>query len=351
MNILIIVSTLEIGGAQRQALIDAELLSKEHQVFLVSFRTGPLVNLINPRVRFISIKKNGYLDTAVALRKLIKKHRIEVVHASLFAPMVISALSTVFSKTTVFWHFHSHEYDIPLRSRLSFRLLIHAPSIRKVLFVNEELMEFFLKRFKFPESKLGILRNGGFTMAGCIRVHSNAKSTIGYIGRLVTIKRPDYLVDLAEDLLANRFPVFKILIVGDGDFRASLHSLICSRNMKKHFEFTGFRPDTEAWFNQFDIFVNPSGEECLSMALIEAGMAGLPAVAFDVGGNSEIILSGRTGFVVKSKQEFFERCRILLENSTLRRQMGKAARQYCREKFGPENHLRELSELYREIPV
>ena len=158
MNILFLVSSLSFGGAEKQAIIDANLLSRDNTVFLASFFDGPKLKLINKRVNYIRIFKGGYLKTSKILAEICIESEIDIVHASLFAPCIISALSSVISKVPTIWHIHSHEYDSPLPSRLAFRFLAKLHSVRKILFVNHELLGHF-SIYNFPKAKQGVLYN------------------------------------------------------------------------------------------------------------------------------------------------------------------------------------------------
>lgn len=348
MNVLVLVSSLSIGGAERQAIVDSELLSRTHNVVLGIFDRGPLVKTVHPRVHLLQIQKGGYLETSLRLAVILRQRRIEVIHASLFAPMVIAALAAQFTKVKVFWHFHSHEYDIPVKSRFAFRILASSPCLKRVLFVSSELRDFIKEKLNLPEGKLGILHN--CSLAHPVRRSGRKRGplTVGYVGRLTGLKRVQYLIELAETLNEKGLTDVRILIIGDGDARDELERYTREVGLRKQVRFNGYEIHPGKSYQMFNIFVQPSSEECLSMALIEAGLHGIPAVAFDVGGNREIIRNGVTGFIVRGKSEFFKRCMELLMNRGQRERMGKAAGRYCRQKFGAEGHLRTLEELYRQ---
>lgn len=348
MNILILVSSLSYGGAEKQSILDAELLSREHTVYLGAFREGPLASEISPIVHFLPIDKKGYLFTAYNLAKIIKYKKIDIIHASLFAPMVISILATFNSRITVFWHFHSHEYDIPGKSKLAFRLLALSSSLKKILFVSQELQDYIEKRLNLPHKKLGLLYNCSQIQPTYMAINKKSFQTIGYVGRLVELKRVEYLIDLAAYLIGKGQIKCEILIIGDGESRSGLEQYARDLHVDRYITFTGFQSNPQKWYRKFDLFINPSREECLSMALIEAGMSGVPSLAFDVGGNREIIQSGVTGFIVSTKDALYTKSLLLLTNATLRDQMGRAAQEYCGKKFSAESHLNVLNALYKE---
>ncbi|MFW5983569.1 MAG: glycosyltransferase family 4 protein [bacterium] len=344
MNILIVVSSLSYGGAEKQAVSDANWLSDKHNVTLATFAGGPQKELLNERVNYLEMKKNGYLKTAGALAKYIQKEKIDVVYASLFAPMIISALSTFWHGGKVIWAFHSHEYDIPLKSKLSFALLSRLPRVKKIVFVSKELKSFFRKRFLLPVKKLHVLYNASSVEpAKNINRHKTNKTfNIGYVGRLVELKRVEYLVELARYLKEQNFHNFIIHIVGDGPEKEKLQQQSEKLQVKEHIKFHGFQEKVQPFYDQFDLFINPSSEECLSIALIDAGMRGVTAIAFDVGGNNEIVLNEKTGYIVHSKNELFEKVKKITQKEELKNYFQYNALQHCNKFFSTETHLKNL---------
>ena len=106
MNILILISSLEIGGAEKQALIDANLLADANEVYLGYFKEGALLEKVNTNVHLLKIEKFGYVKTAIRLRRIIKEKNIRIIHSSLFAAMIISSIASLIVKVNVVWHFH-----------------------------------------------------------------------------------------------------------------------------------------------------------------------------------------------------------------------------------------------------
>jgi glycosyltransferase involved in cell wall biosynthesis len=119
---------------------------------------------------------------------------------------------------------------------------------------------------------------------------------IGFLGRLSRCKGAHVLLEAAADL-KNREGVreFEILIGGDGEERKSLerqaHKLEIDRNVR----FLGWVDEKEAFFRKLDIFCLPSLSEAFGIAMLEAMGAGVPVVATDCQGPSEILEHGKTG--------------------------------------------------------
>lgn len=308
MNILFIISSLEYGGAEKQTVLDANMMVPKNEVFLGYFIDGPQKEIIDKRVKIIKIKKKNYLVTAINLAGLVKQNNIQLIHSSLFAAMNVSALSSLFCNVNVVWNFHSHEYELPWFHRLVYKWLARLPGVKKICFVNQELIQYFQgKGFNFPSNKIELLYNNSTIHSSIEKDEKNGGIIIGYVGRLVALKRVEYLPELVQFLLSKRYVDFHIQIVGDGDQRNLLEQEVSKKELRAYISFAGFQKDIEEYYAGFDLFVNPSQEECLSIALIDAGMCGIPSLAFNVGGNNEIIINSKTGYIVNTKEEFFEK--------------------------------------------
>lgn len=345
MNILILVSSLNFGGAEKQAVLDANMLADSAKVYLGMFEDGDLRKLLHEeQVEVVKFKKQGYFSTASQLADFIKEKKISVVHNHLYAPMIIAALASMKVKVPVIWHFHGHHFEV---RRFPLNILSKLPSVKRTVFVCSALARYFEKEYWFPKKKITVLYN-----SSQIRKLPGLKPDdkiirIGFIGRVVKLKRIQYLIAIAAYLKNKGFTNFEIQVVGDGPERARMESLAQDAGVAAKVQFLGFRTDIENLYNQFDLFVLPSEEEALSLALIDAGMCGLPAIAFDVGGNSEIIKNGETGYIVYTVDELKEKVMLLCQDKQLRESMGAKAVEQTRI-FNEENHRKSLLELYNQ---
>lgn len=352
MNILFVISSLRHGGAEKQTVIDANLFSQKHNVYLITFKNGELEALLNEKVNLLVFEKNGYLKTAKKIREFIVKENIQVINASLFASMIISCLAARKTGTPVLWYFHSHEYDIKLKSRIAFKYFSGFNVTKKIIFVSGELKNYFLKeKFNFPDDKQLVLYNSFSLDIDKIVPEEKLKDKIiiGYIGRLVKLKRVEYLLELAVYLKKKGIGNFIVDIVGDGEEKNKLNAYADKLNLNDCIRFHGFQSDLENIYSGFDVFVLPSEEECLSMALIDAGVAGLPCVAFKVGANDEIIIDGKTGCLVETKEEMFEKVENIMKDEELRSAFGSEARKYCTEKFNGTGRINYLENVFKEL--
>lgn len=83
-----------------------------------------------------------------------------------------------------------------------------------------------------------------------------------------------------------------------------------------------------AFFQQADLFVLPTFNECFPLVLLEAMEQSLPCISSAIGGTPEIVDEGKTGFLVPCRkvQPLVERIGLLLKDEALRKKLGKAGR-------------------------
>lgn len=116
----------------------------------------------------------------------------------------------------------------------------------------------------------------------------------------------------------------------------------------------GFLRDDEAKvaaYSAADVFVLPSRAENHSLVLLESLACGTPAVAFDVGGNPEIVRHLQTGYLAPnvSATDLRDGLVHLLTNEAARRAMSQNARQLVCDEFSLKQHMERYLRLYEEV--
>jgi glycosyltransferase involved in cell wall biosynthesis len=88
----------------------------------------------------------------------------------------------------------------------------------------------------------------------------------------------------------------------------------------------------------------------MPIALIEAQMAGVPIVALNVGSVSEVIISGKTGYVFEEFDSFYvSKLRTLIEDKNLRSELGKSAKKLAQKTFNTERFVQEHLNLFKRV--
>jgi len=179
---------------------------------------------------------------------------------------------------------------------------------------------------------------------------SPRSAIIAGIGRQSPEKGFDQLVH-AVRLLVRDDDRVGIVLVGDGPDRPMLEALVRESGLEPNVVFAGFRTDVDRLLPGADILAQSSHTEGLPNVVLEASAAGLPVVATDVGGTSEIIEDGVNGFLVPAADPtaLARRLLDLVRSPQLRRQMGDRGRDLVRARFSFARQASEYEALFARI--
>lgn len=172
---------------------------------------------------------------------------------------------------------------------------------------------------------------------------------VGTIARLFHLKGHDDLLDAAPKLCAE-FPDLRFLWVGDGILRNDFERRMATVNLSDRFILTGLVPPSKIpeLTNAMDVLAHPSRREGLARALPQGQLAGCPVVTYDIDGNREGLIDGRTGYLVKpfDQPEFAARIGVLVRDAPLRRSMGEQGRAFALSRFGADVMVEALQRVY-----
>ena len=169
-----------------------------------------------------------------------------------------------------------------------------------------------------------------------------------YAGRLAREKRLDMLLRSVSGLGRGRD--FRLCLAGGGPQERPLRELASKLGISDRVTFVGWVEHAQLadYYAAADLFVFPSPADAMGIVLVEAMSAGLPCVAVDKYGPSEVVVDGVTGFLTEfDERDFGEAVRWLLDNPFLRHRMGTAARLRARD-FDPDTAAAKLVRVYEE---
>jgi glycosyltransferase involved in cell wall biosynthesis len=170
--------------------------------------------------------------------------------------------------------------------------------------------------------------------------------------RLAPEKAQDQLLRSFAKIHA-RFPKSRLWISGVGldHVETDLRRIRRELGLEQAAELIGFREDFRGLLDLADMMVHPSHVEGIPQSIMGGMAAGLPIVASDVGGVSEVIRNGETGVLVaENDEEGFAAAVIrLLENPEEARRLGEAARQAIDTELSTEVAVRRVERTYREM--
>lgn len=110
-------------------------------------------------------------------------------------------------------------------------------------------------------------------------------------------------------------------------------------------------PDLISLYQSCDVFVMPSKAEAFGIAAIEASAVGLPLITTAVGGLTDIVEDGKTGFFISPDDHatLARRLHLLVKNPGLRRELGQAARLRAERQFSSHTNASRIAHILQEI--
>ena len=143
----------------------------------------------------------------------------------------------------------------------------------------------------------------------------------------------------------------RLLLIGEGPERPPSEDLVRRLGLSDAVEFIGFQQTLGEAFARSDVFLLPSQSESFGLAALEAQSCGLPVVATQVGGLPEVILQGKTGYLLPVGDITGMAAAIhrLLDDPSLHASMRQAARQSAVERFDREPAITAYETCYRRL--
>lgn len=168
------------------------------------------------------------------------------------------------------------------------------------------------------------------------------KVRIGTAGRISAARNPALFASLAHRLTRDDV---EFVWIGGGDIAD------CERLQQAGVTVSGWlpRPQALAKVSGLDIYVQTSLWEGMPIAVIEAQVAGIPAVVTDILGNRDVVRDGETGFVCRNEEEMVAQLVKLICEPKTRTVMGQQARKLALVRFSVERLFDELLEAYQTV--
>jgi glycosyltransferase involved in cell wall biosynthesis len=240
------------------------------------------------------------LRALVRLRALLRRERVELVHAHGSRGALYAGLASRGLGAPLVWHVRVADPD-PKLDRLLARLA-------GAIVVNSSATAARLRQWPGAAAKLTVVPNGvdlarfapgpADPALGRALALDPAVPVVGYFGRLEHGKGVDVLLEAAARLRGRLAATF--LFVGDGPLREALAARAASVGLSVRF--AGHRGDVPALLRLCAVVVLPSRQEAFGRVLIEAMAAGVPVIATSVGGIPEVCVDGVTALLVPPEE-------------------------------------------------
>ena len=365
LNVLHLIYNWGKGGFESYVQSLTEKLHKRKCNIFVGYSERlpmpALVEKLGLKTFHIAMASPYDFNAARKLARLCSEYSIDAVHTHFIRERYIAVLSKLFgNKARLIYTSHvvvEKSWLLKLSNRFLNRF---EDRVIAVCYAGRDqmLLEGLDKR------KIAVIQNGvdiGYwSRESCSTIRSElgideGSFVIATTGRFQEEKGHAFLIEAIKHLKRlleskrsqNKF-VF--LLVGDGELLEECKSLAQDLGVSEDIIFTGFRTDIRNILHGSDIYVSPSRSEALSMSIIEALACGLPVVATDVGGTSEVINEeNRCGLLVEygDAAGFARAILKFMEDADFYREYSKNAFNTAKNKFNLDKTALETYNLYR----
>ncbi len=307
-----------------------------------------------------------HLKTAARIRSLTSG-RPSIVHCGRALPEGLPALMarTVGGPRFVCWT-HGEELGYVQTSRELRALLSRVHRAAAAVVANSHNTASKLETFGVPRQHIHVVEPGvdpqrfrPDTDAGELRRRLAPAGEIVMltIGRLQARKGHDLAI-AALDSLRRETPNLRYVIVGDGEERKRLETMVSDRALGDRVTFAGKadEADLPRYYAAADLFVHPNrlegnDFEGFGIVFLEASSSGLPVIGGASGGVPEAVAAGESGLLVQGDDvpELAAAIRRLVADAELRRRMGHAGRERVLSYFTWERAARQIGELHASL--
>jgi glycosyltransferase involved in cell wall biosynthesis len=360
------------GGAEKQVRTLARAFAAEgHTVEVVAPQLDPALptadavdGLTLTRLSYPHIKMVGALILCARYGLWVWKRRgdFDAIHINMAKNLAaVSGLlrpflpATVTVKISGAWEFDGGLLDPKLRHRPAQRL--YNWCVRRVDNIQcvSEYTRQTLRAAGYPEASLLMIPNAvdltrfaprpatARTPAGVVNV--------AYVGRIRPVKGVSVLIDAWPKVVQGNNA--RLVIAGDGAERAALAQSTRDNGVGDTVEFLGEVSDVPGVLSRADIYVQPSFQEGLPNAVLEAMAMGLPIVATRVSGNEDVVADGDNGLLVPpgDPDALAAALRRLVADPALAAHMGRRSREIVESRFSLTAVMNQLRDAYRKQPA
>jgi len=360
MNILFLANHLNTGGITSYITnLSTGLKKRGHNLFIAS-SGGELFGTLKDAGIFcwyvpMNTKNEFSLKiarSAFRLSKRIKSNHIDIVHSNSRTTQVLGCILKRFNNVRHIFTCHGF-----FKRRLSRRIFPCWSD--EVIAISAQVQEHLINDFRLSKERISLICNGidteRFTPVSFnnkkeakISLGLSSNPVIGILARLSDVKGHKYLIEAMKEVLLV-YPNAQLLIAGEGRMEIGLKRLARDLNINRSVHFVSNAIDTRKIISALDLFVLPSLQEGLGLALMEAMSMGLAVVGSAVGGIKTLIQDRHNGLLVRPGDSLAiaQAITSLISDPDLALNLGENARKYIIKEFSLEKMILGTERVYQ----
>lgn len=367
MKVAYFIGSLNRGGAEMLLL---DICRKKdlapYEMILIYRNEGELTDSFRSTgVPMFRIKPKGSkLRYFSRLRQLLKREKIEVLHAQTLTNAVIGVVVTMFAKVRLVATFHGF-YRSWLKSLFRHIVMWNADAM---LFVSEDLREWYLKHSLLcPSRHCYIVYNGinfdkldkeypipDFLVKS--KEDKNVTVQLAMVGNFTGVRSQIVVCRGIKLLKSQGYKNVTFYFIGKKVYAEPCYFDECLKycienEIMDMVHFVGSRGDVPAVLQHIDGFVYSTIRDSFGIAVVEALASGLPVVVNDWKVMVEIIRNKKWAsfFHSNDEKDCCEKMKQLIDNLAVRKQLAQAYKEEVRNTYSIEEHIQNLNKVYEAV--
>jgi len=366
MKILHLVTKRQYRGAELfAAYLSAELIKLGHEVVFVGLyeNDSDILHVKHADNRDLVSTKNGKFSLKIVAEivKLVKKIKPDVIQCNGSDTLKYTVAASLFFRNTPLVYRNISiisEWISNGPKKILYKQMFQR--IAHVTSVGDEAMLDFIKTYNYPKSRTEVIRRGiPIKEVNRFQLYKDFRKNLGikedskiaiHIGNFSPEKNHQFLIEVFEKLKSENSDI-KLVCVGGGVLHEYIKQEAIDKGLSQNVFFLGFRKDIPELLAASDCLLLSSKVEGVPGVILEAGTQRIPSISTNVGGVSEVLLNGKTGFLIENfdKDQFRNKLKELMLNSPLRKELGENAFTMISKGFDPELNAKKFEKLYRNL--
>jgi N-acetyl-alpha-D-glucosaminyl L-malate synthase BshA len=370
MNIGITVYPTYGGSGIVGSELGKELAARGHTVHFIASALPTRLTELNERVRFHEVEMMSYplfehqpytLALATKMAKVAETEKLDLLHVHYAIPHSISAILARESlkpniKLPVITTLHGTDITLVGADR-SYLPITRYGIVQSdgVTAISHYLKQATEETFGFD--KIEVIPN--FICGTDYQKHEvpslRAKLSpdglplMAHVSNFRPVKRPIDCIEILARVLKQTKA--RLVMVGDGSERSQAEHRARCLGVQEYCSFVGKQPKIVDYLSAADVLLLPSEQESFGLAALEAMACEVPVIASRVGGLPEVVDDGETGYLsaVGDVEKMSADAIELLEDETLRREMGSRARESALARYSTDQIIPQYINFYERV--
>jgi sugar transferase (PEP-CTERM/EpsH1 system associated) len=356
------------GGMERGVLNIVNYGDRDrfHHVILCLTQAGSFASqLTSPACEVIELHKREGNDLRLPGRiaAAARRHHVDILHARGWPTLVETVLAARLAgvRATIYG-FHGKTIE-EIQGLGPLRRWVQKGVIRcyqRVVTLNCGMRADLAVECSLPEDRIQIIANGvdvdifrpredRCTLRAAFGLPVD-RFIIGNVARLDPVKNHEVILRALHRLRAHQ-PTPFFLLIGEGHYRSALEREVERLGLSADVRLFGYSERIPELLNCLDLYIQSSFYEGFSNTVIEAMACGMPVLATDVGGTTDLFAAGQHGFFFHPEDDQTLAALIihLQQDGALRRAMADRARRHVVEHFSVDTMVRSYEAMYLEL--